>query len=113
MEFIRNRLNTIDINNPSTKKQKEFFEIFKENNMELSDIFIDKIIVSPYINFLIENKKEDSNLLSIAFLKLLLRCERLSKIISENAPNLIIEFETILAQDALNNYYQIIKDYTN
>ena len=46
VEFIRNRLNTIDINNPSTKKQKEFFEIFKENNMELSDIFIDKIIIS-------------------------------------------------------------------
>lgn len=105
IEFIKNQLKTIDINNPKSIEQQNLFNIFKENKMNLNDIFIDKIIVHPHINEALINKKEDNYLITLSFLKVLLRCERLTKIKEQNAPNLIVEFETTLLQESLNNYY--------
>lgn len=112
LEFIQIQLNLLDINNPKTEKQNEFFHVLKENNMTLNDVFIDKIIVSPYINNLLENNLKDYNILTNCFLKVLHRNERYKKIKEQNAPNLLIEFELTMLQDALNNYYELLYELT-
>lgn len=109
-EFIEYQLKNIDLNCPKTKNQQEIFAIFKANNLSLEDIFIDKILVPSYICDLIESKKEDNHVLTFAFLKLLLRLERLAKILID-APKLIVEFETTLVQETLNNYYKLLLEY--
>ena len=105
IEYLKMYISNINFSTPNTKKQKELFNTLKENNMCLDDIFIDKI----YFPSQLLNENSDS-LLSFIFVKLLLRLERFNKINNNETPKLIKEFETILLQDLLNNFYYEMKN---
>lgn len=86
----------------------QFFKIIKEKEFDLNDIFINKVLVAPFLSNLIDNKESSNTILCNAFLNLLYRSSRYKEVKSLGAPDLILDAELIFLQTYLNNYYDLI-----
>lgn len=109
IEYIKDIIKNINLDEviefEKNKKRKDFFKVLKQNNLTLFDIFVDKIIINSHLTKIIKTKEKDNNFTGSLLLKVISSNNRLTKIKHENAPKLIVEFETMKLQDRVNNLY--------